>query len=49
MELLIYYKHCNNIFHIIYNIYDRLSGLVVRVPGYKFRGPGSILGGYQIF
>jgi hypothetical protein len=23
---------------------DRLCGLVVRVPGYRFRGPGSILG-----
>jgi hypothetical protein len=24
---------------------DRLCGLVARVPGYRFRGPGSILGG----
>jgi hypothetical protein len=23
---------------------DHLCGLVVRVPGYRFRGPGSILG-----
>jgi hypothetical protein len=23
---------------------DRLCGLVVRVPGYKYRGPGSIHG-----
>jgi hypothetical protein len=23
---------------------DRLCGLVVRVPGYRSRGPGSILG-----
>jgi hypothetical protein len=24
---------------------DRLCGLVVRVPGYRFRAPGSIPGG----
>jgi hypothetical protein len=24
-------------------MYDRLCGLVVRVPGYRSRGPGSIL------
>jgi hypothetical protein len=23
---------------------DRLCGLVVRVPGYRYRGPGSITG-----
>jgi hypothetical protein len=23
---------------------DRLRGLVARVPGYRFKGPGSILG-----
>jgi hypothetical protein len=23
---------------------DRLCGQLVRVPGYRFRGPGSILG-----
>jgi hypothetical protein len=28
---------------------DRLCGLVVRVRGYRSRGPGSILRGYQIF
>jgi hypothetical protein len=28
----------------LYNLYDdRLCGLVVRVPGYRSRGPGSIL------
>jgi hypothetical protein len=25
-------------------VYDHLCGLVVRVPGYRFRGPGSIPG-----
>jgi hypothetical protein len=25
-------------------MWDRLCGLVVRVPGYRFRGPSSILG-----
>jgi hypothetical protein len=30
---------------LIYFIpYDRLCGLLVRVPGYRSRGPGSILG-----
>jgi hypothetical protein len=24
---------------------DRLCGLVIRVPGYRYRGPDSILGG----
>jgi hypothetical protein len=28
---------------------DRLCGLVVRVPGYRSRGPGSSPGFYQIF
>jgi hypothetical protein len=27
------------------HIMDRLCGLVVRVPGYRFRGPDSIPGG----
>jgi hypothetical protein len=27
----------------IFTIYDSLCGLVVRVPGYRSRGPGSIL------
>jgi hypothetical protein len=26
------------------NLHGRLCGLVVRVPGYRSRGPGSILG-----
>jgi hypothetical protein len=28
---------------------DRLCGLVVRVPGYRFRGPGFDFRRYQIF
>jgi hypothetical protein len=28
---------------------DRLCGLVVRVPGYRSRGPGFDSRGYQIF
>jgi hypothetical protein len=28
---------------------DRLCGLVVRVPGYRYRGPGFDSRGYQIF
>jgi hypothetical protein len=28
---------------------DRLCGLVVRVPGYRFRGPGFDFQRYQIF
>jgi hypothetical protein len=27
---------------------DRLCGLVVRVPGYRSRGPGSILGAARL-
>jgi hypothetical protein len=27
-------------FFRVYTTYDRLCGLVVRVPGYKYRGPG---------
>jgi hypothetical protein len=32
------------IISIIIIITDSLCGLVVRVPGYRFRGPGSIPG-----
>jgi hypothetical protein len=28
---------------------DRLCGLVVKVPGYRFRGPGSIPGATRFF
>jgi hypothetical protein len=31
------------------DISDRLCGLVVKVPGYRFRGPGSILGATRFF
>jgi hypothetical protein len=30
--------------YVIYKKADRLCGLVVRVPGYSFRGPSSIPG-----
>jgi hypothetical protein len=30
-------------------MWDRLCGLVVRVPGYRFRGPGFDSRSYQIF
>jgi hypothetical protein len=30
-------------------IHDRLCGLVVRVPGYRSRGPGSILGATRFY
>jgi len=30
-------------------IYDRLCGLVVRVSGYRYRGPGFDPRRYQIF
>ena len=32
-----------------YEIYDRLCGLVVRVSGYRYRGPGFDPRRYQIF
>jgi hypothetical protein len=34
---------------IFWFVYDRLCGLVVRVPGYRFRGPGFDFRRYQIF
>jgi hypothetical protein len=30
--------------YVMYKKVDRLCGLVVRVPGYRSRGPGSISG-----
>jgi hypothetical protein len=47
-----YYSSCKVRTEIIVYVMqkvDRLSGLVVRVPGYRFRGPDSIPGEYQIF
>jgi hypothetical protein len=38
-----------NIFHLQYNTFDCLCGLVVRVSGYRFRGPGLDSRPYQIF
>jgi hypothetical protein len=32
------------IIQILYSAFDRLCGLVARVPGYGSRGPGSIPG-----
>ena len=45
-----YYTHIYTYIHIIY-IYtnDRLCGLVVRVSGYRYRGPGFDPRRYQIF
>jgi hypothetical protein len=34
---------------IIENVVDRLCGLVVRVPGYRYRDPGFDSRRYQIF
>jgi len=33
----------------VYWLYDRLCGLVVRVSGYRYRGPGFDPRRYQIF
>jgi hypothetical protein len=38
-----------NIMPCILHIYDRLCGLVVRIPGYRSRGPGFGYRNYQIF
>jgi hypothetical protein len=45
------YQHAKqaNKFKNVYSITDRLCGLVVRVPGYKSRGPGFDSRSYQIF
>jgi hypothetical protein len=50
LELRAQYQSTNNIlkiiviFGILYIFLDRLCGLVVRVLGYRFGGPGSIPG-----
>jgi len=36
-------------FHVISSSLDRLCGLVVRVSGYRYRGPGFDPRRYQIF
>jgi hypothetical protein len=34
---------------VLFSIIDRLCGLVVRIPGYRFRGSGVDSRQYQIF
>ena len=36
-------------FKLVINRWDRLCGLVVRVSGYRYRGPGFDSRRYQIF
>jgi hypothetical protein len=36
-------------YYILFYIYDRLCGLVVRVPGYRYWGPGFNSRRYKIF
>jgi len=38
-----------NILNMVYTLPDRLCGLVVRVSGYRYRGPGFDPRRYQIF
>ena len=42
-------KHCYRVFLLPYTRVDRLCGLVVRVSGYRYRGPGFDPRRYQIF
>jgi hypothetical protein len=58
VQIKFYYKNLgssNFVYLFIYSIYfaiaalDRLSGLVVRVPGYRSTGPGFDFRSYQIF
>jgi len=43
-------KNEDRIFHgMLYALSDRLCGLVVRVSGYRYRGPGFDPWRYQIF
>jgi hypothetical protein len=37
-------SYFNIILKVIFRLVDRLCGLLVRVPGYRSRGPGSIPG-----
>jgi len=41
--------HLIPIFEELYELGDRLCGLVVRVSGYRYRGPGFDPRRYQIF
>ena len=44
--------HCREdpeVFGKVYSVRDRLCGLVVRVSGYRYRGPGFDPRRYQIF
>jgi hypothetical protein len=41
---LVIYNRIANFNKIYFGKIHRLCGLVVRVPGYRSRGPGSILG-----
>jgi hypothetical protein len=45
------YKFVTMVYSYIYHNFgrDHLCGLVVRVPGYRSRGPGSILGNTRFF
>jgi hypothetical protein len=43
-NLIISYIIINIIIIIILSMYDRLCGLVIKVPAYKSRDPDSILG-----
>jgi hypothetical protein len=38
-----------HLFTSVFLTCDRLSGLIVRVPGYRSRGPGLIPDAYLIF
>ena len=46
---LLYQVILLNLFNSLVSIYDRLCGLVVRVSGYWYRGPGFDPRRYQIF
>jgi hypothetical protein len=42
-------SHRSTLSYLISPVHDRLCGLVVRVPGYRSRGPGFDSQRYQIF
>jgi hypothetical protein len=43
------YEDQFTLFYIVFVEYDRLYRLVVRAPGYRYRGPGFSCLHYQIF